>query len=108
MGTNIGGVDGDRPAPVGSGRVTAGAQTGSQGAAPAAPEAGSVHITESAGQLAALEQVIRRLPAVDDARVAAVRSSIEQGTYTVSPDDIADHLIQLEQSLENLGAQGHE
>ena len=105
MGTNIGGVDGDRPAPVSTGRATAGTQAGSGGAAPAVAEPSSVHITESAGQLAALEPVIRRLPAVDDARVAAVRSAIEQGTYTVSPDDIADHLMQFEQSLEALGAQ---
>lgn len=102
MGTNIGGVDGDRPAAVGSGRVTTSTQSGS-GGAPAVPEPSSVHITEAAGQLAALEQVVRQMPAVNEARVAAVRTAIEQGTYTVSPDDIADHLMQLEQSLESLG-----
>jgi flagellar biosynthesis anti-sigma factor FlgM len=56
-----------------------------------------------ASQLAALEQAVRELPAADVARVATLRTAIEQGTYTVSPDRIADHLTQLEQSLESLG-----
>jgi negative regulator of flagellin synthesis FlgM len=103
VGTNISGVEGDRPAPLGNGRVTGGAQAAPGGAAPAVPETGSVHITETAGQLAALEQAVSGLPAVDQARVAAVRSAIEQGTYTASPDNIADHLLQLEQALETLG-----
>lgn len=105
MGTNISGVEGDRPAPVG-GRVTTSAQTGtgsSGGTASAVTEPSSVHITATAGQLATLEQVVRGMPAVDEARVTAVRTAIEEGTYTVSPDDIADHLMQLEQSLESLG-----
>jgi flagellar biosynthesis anti-sigma factor FlgM len=62
-----------------------------------------VHITETAGQLAALEQVVQQMPPLNETRVAAVRTAIEQGTYMVSPDDIADHLMQLEQSLESLG-----
>ncbi|MGH8219268.1 MAG: flagellar biosynthesis anti-sigma factor FlgM [Steroidobacteraceae bacterium] len=102
MGSNISAVEGDRPTPVDTGRVTAGSHGGSGGAAPAAPETTSVHITETAGQLATLEQAVRQMPAVDDSRVAAVRTAIEQGTYTVSPEDIADHLLQLEQSLESL------
>jgi negative regulator of flagellin synthesis FlgM len=102
VGTNISGVDGDRPAPVGSGRVNAGTQSTAGGAAPAVPESNSVHITETAGQLATLEQALRQMPSADEARVTAVRTAIEQGTYTVSPDDIADHLMQLEQALASL------
>jgi negative regulator of flagellin synthesis FlgM len=102
LGTNIGGVDGDRPVPVGSGRVTGGSQSGSGGAAPAVAETSSVHITETAGQLAALEQTVRQMPVVDDARVAAVRNAIDQGSYTISPDRIADQLTQFEQSFNSL------
>lgn len=70
-------------------------------AAPAASASapGDVHITDSASRLASLEQAVRSLPAVDPARVAQFRSAIEQGTYTVQPQHVADQLIQLEHAL---------
>jgi negative regulator of flagellin synthesis FlgM len=61
-----------------------------------------VHITDSANQLASLEQALRNLPAVDSARVSQLQTAIEQGTYTVQPQHIADQLMQLEQSLGEL------
>ena len=103
MSSKISGIDGG-PASPGAGRVSARNAPESGGAAAGTsttPE--SVHITDAASQLAALEQAVRELPPLDGARVATLRSAIEQGTYTVSPDHIADHLMQLEQSLESLG-----
>jgi negative regulator of flagellin synthesis FlgM len=72
-----------------------------------APEGSSsgtsdVHITDSASQLATLEQTLLSLPAVDGARVGQLQTAIEQGTYTVQPQHVADQLIQLEQSLAEL------
>lgn len=61
-----------------------------------------VHITDSASQLASLEQTLHSLPAVDSARVAQLQTAIEQGTYTVQPQHVADQLVQLEQSLAGL------
>lgn len=61
-----------------------------------------VHITDSASQLASLEQTLLSLPAVDGARVTQLQTAIEQGTYTVQPQHVADQLIQLEQSLAEL------
>jgi negative regulator of flagellin synthesis FlgM len=99
------------PAPVGAGRPATAvrdAATGSPAAAPAAPVGtssaggGDVHITDSASQLSNLEQTLRSMPAVDDARVTQVRTAIEQGTYTVQPHQIADQLLQLEHSLAQL------
>lgn len=103
MSSKINGVEGGRPASPGAGRVSQRVQPqgGEPAGAPAAAE--SVHITDTASQLAALEQAVRELPAVDEARVATLRTAIEQGTYTVSPDKIADHLLTLEQSLEAAG-----
>jgi len=43
------------------------------------------------------------LPAVDDARVAAITSAIEQGRYTISPERVADGLAGLEHALAPLG-----
>ncbi len=62
-----------------------------------------VRITDSARQLAALEQAIRTLPDVDQAKVAQIRSSIEAGTYQVSPNRIAEKLIRMEKELTNIG-----
>jgi negative regulator of flagellin synthesis FlgM len=76
---------------------------GSSAPADTSPSAvGDVHITDSASQLASLEQAVRSLPAVDPARVAQFSSAIERGTYTVQPQHVADQLMQLEQSLEQL------
>lgn len=61
-----------------------------------------VTITDSASQLASLEQTLRSQPAVDGARVSQLQTAIEQGTYTVQPQHVADQLIQLEQSLAEL------
>ena len=103
MSNKINGIDGG-PASPGAGRVSPRNAVESGAAAPetaSTPE--SVHITDTASQLATLEQALRELPVLDTARVATLRTAIEQGTYTVSPDRIADHLMQLEQSLEALG-----
>lgn len=76
---------------------------GGQGASSAtAAGSGEVQITDSASQLAALEQTVRSMPAVDEARVTQLRTAIEQGTYTVQPQHVADQLMQVEQSLAQL------
>jgi negative regulator of flagellin synthesis FlgM len=77
--------------------------TAGGGAAGTAPAAGTeVRITDTATRLAALEQALRDAPAVDEARVAELRSAIEQGRYTVQPEHIASQLLQLEQALAQL------
>ncbi|MGH8227934.1 MAG: flagellar biosynthesis anti-sigma factor FlgM [Steroidobacteraceae bacterium] len=104
MSSKVSGFDGSRSTTVGAGAVPP-ALPGPTGASPldSSGGSGSIHITDMASQLAALEQATQALPAVDTARVTALRTSIEQGTYTVSPDQVADRLIQLERSLGGLG-----
>jgi negative regulator of flagellin synthesis FlgM len=76
--------------------------TGGGNAAPA-PTTGEVHITDTASQLASLEQSLRDAPAVDAKRVAELRSAIEQGHYTINPEHVATQLMQMEQALAALG-----
>ena len=59
----------------------------------------SVHITQSARSMAALAQAVSDAPDIDTGRVAAVQQAIDSGQYTVSPERIADRLMQLEQDL---------
>jgi flagellar biosynthesis anti-sigma factor FlgM len=52
--------------------------------------------------LADLDQHVRNLPDVNEERVSQLRSAIEQGTYQVRPQHIADQLMSLERSLGSL------
>lgn len=103
MPIKINGVDG-RPAPIGAGQPVQRARemNGREDRKPA-EGADGVRITGTASQMAALEQALREQPAVDEARVAEVRSALEQGRYTIRPDRIADQLLELERALEKLG-----
>ena len=58
-----------------------------------------VHITGTARQLVELEQMVKDMPAVNEAKVAAISAAIENGTYKVSADKVADNLMQIEQAL---------
>jgi len=62
----------------------------------------NVQITGTARQLSDLDQKVRSLPDVNEEKVAALRSAIEQGTYQVRPQHIADQLMSLERSLGSL------
>jgi negative regulator of flagellin synthesis FlgM len=108
MATKISGSSGSLGASaLDAGRPAEKARDATTGGSSSAPEGSSsgtsdVQITDSATQLAALEQTLRSLPAVDSARVSQLQTAIEQGTYTVQPQQVADQLIQLEQSLGEL------
>jgi negative regulator of flagellin synthesis FlgM len=102
--SKISGVD-TRTGPVGSGRAvervrdaTSGTRTES-----GASSQSDVHITGTAVQLADLEQQVKDMPAVDEARVAAISSALAEGRYKIAPEKIADRLMQLEQALAPLG-----
>jgi negative regulator of flagellin synthesis FlgM len=97
----ISGVDA-RTGPVGAGRAVERVRDGTTGAK---TESGpsDVHITGQARQLADLEQLVKDMPAVDEAKVAAISSALAQGTYRIVPEQIADALMQLEQALAPLG-----
>lgn len=69
-------------------------------AADGAADAGTdVHLTGAARGLAQLEQSLRAQPAVDAARVAAVKERLQNGSYEVDPQRIADRLLRLDSDL---------
>jgi negative regulator of flagellin synthesis FlgM len=105
--TKISGIDGAQIASVGAGRAVQRPQDAVSGGAHessgTSPEGSQdVQITGTARQLANLEQAVRNLPQVNDARVSQIRTAIEQGTYTVRPQHIADQLLSLEHALGHL------
>ena len=96
-----GGVD-NRPVQIATERgVKRAGEAADAAAAPAKVTASGdgVRITDSARQLAALEQAIRSMPDVNEAKVNEIRGAIANGTYQVSPERIADKLISMEKDL---------
>ena len=87
-----------------TGSRTAGAVGAGAHASPAeaTAAAGDVHITDTASFLASLEPALREAPAVDAAKVAAIRTAIEQGHYTVQPEHVATQLMHIERALGEL------
>ena len=70
---------------------------------PPAPQPGSdVQITDSAAQLAKLEETLRALPAIDQARVDAVSQALAGGRYAIDASRIAAGLLGSEHTLDAL------
>lgn len=70
-------------------------------------DAGSdVQLTGAARGLAALEQSLRAQPAVDEARVAAVKQRLQNGSYEVDPQRVADKLLRLDSDLQRAAPLG--
>ena len=65
----------------------------------AARQTNPVRITDQARQLASLEQTVHGLPIVNEAKVAAIRAAIDDGSYQVVPERIADKLLQMDREL---------
>jgi negative regulator of flagellin synthesis FlgM len=58
-----------------------------------------VQLTGAARSLAAVEQSLIALPAVDEARVAAVKRRLDDGEYRIDAQRVADKLLHLESDL---------
>jgi negative regulator of flagellin synthesis FlgM len=90
----------NRPVQVGTDKkVSSTSDAAASPAQAAATSSSPVRITDQARQLAALEQALNDVPAVNETRVAAIRLAIEQGQYEVSPERIADKLLRTEREL---------
>lgn len=100
MTTKIGGYQ-NRPVQVGGDKATPRTRDGAGGATEtgASTQASPIRITDQARQLAALEQAVQSLPVVNEARVAEIRTAIEEGRYQVAPERIAEKLMRMDQDL---------
>jgi len=65
----------------------------------ASKPANPVQITDQARKLAALEQTVNSVPVVNEAKVARIRQAIENGSYQVVPERIADKLLRMDRDL---------
>ena len=60
----------------------------------------SLRLTGEATSLEAMQRELSTAPAIDAARVQAVRESLQNGTYTINPDAIASRMLELDQQLQ--------
>lgn len=106
MASKISGVEGTPIASIGAGRAVARpADATSAESQPPDSDSESVQITGTARTLARLEQTLGELPIVNETRVSAIRTAIEQGMYAIRPQHIADQLLSLERSLQSIPEQ---
>ncbi|MGH8175212.1 MAG: flagellar biosynthesis anti-sigma factor FlgM [Steroidobacter sp.] len=89
----------NRPVQVGAEKPAARARDGAASSADKAAAGSPVRITDQARQLAALEQAVQSAPIVNEARVAAIRSAIEEGRYEIAPERIVDKMLRMDQEL---------
>ena len=68
-------------------------------AARAVEAADSLRLTGEASSLQAIQRELSAAPAVDAARVAQVRQSLEDGSYRINPQAIAQRMIAMEQQI---------
>jgi flagellar biosynthesis anti-sigma factor FlgM len=99
MSNKINGLD-SRPIAIGGGSpVVRVGETMTRHGKAAAAAAQNVRITDDARRLAELERAIGALPVVDELRVAELGRAIEQGTFRVLPERIADRLLRQDLEL---------
>ena len=102
-------IENNRIAPVvthtsGQGAPVENHRTGGSGTSANETEQGrssadQLSLTGEARKLQELEQQVATAPAVDSKKVEAVRTAVENGTFAVDPDRIAEKMLRLEQAL---------
>jgi len=73
------------------------ARNGTEGSTQAASD--SVSLTDTAARLRSLEASLAEMPEVDNERVAAIQQAIEDGSYQVNAERIADKILNFEASF---------
>jgi len=59
-----------------------------------------VRLTGEATSLQAMQRELSAAPAIDTARVQAVREALENGSYQINPDAIAKRMLDLDGQLQ--------
>lgn len=105
MSGKISGVNNSQPAsPVTSAAGPRSAAAAAAGPAPSGPSGSggatdSVQITDTASYLVTAEQTLTDVPVINSGRVAETSDALANGTYKVSPERIANQLLQFERLL---------
>ena len=61
--------------------------------------ADSLRLTGEATNLQAMQRELSTAPAIDSGRVQAVREALENGSYRINPEAIAQRMLDMDQQL---------
>lgn len=62
-------------------------------------ESSTVTVTDSALKLLQIEQTLAEIPTFDAEKVESIKQALNDGSYTINTDRIAEKLIKFEQDL---------
>ncbi len=65
----------------------------------AAAPSDSVRLTGEATSLQAIQRELSTAPAIDTARVDAVKQALESGSYRIDPQNIANRMLDMDRQL---------
>lgn len=103
MSGKISGVTSSQPATAAAGgagqRAAAAVSPAPGGAYASFNTKDSVQITDTASHLVTAEQALSDVPVVNSGRLAGISNSLSAGTYRISPERIANKLLQFERLL---------
>lgn len=99
MNTKIDGLSSPVARPSGAAAKAPAAPAGSSKGAATAGSDDSVKLSGDTVDIVALAKSLGGAPAFDSAKVQAVRTALETGTYRIDAQDIARRLVQLERQL---------
>jgi len=97
----ISGVNSSPPpaAPAASGAAQRAAAASSPATGGTGSSTDSVQITDTASHLVTAEQALADVPVISQGRVSRITDSLAAGTYKVSPERIANKLLQFERLM---------
>jgi negative regulator of flagellin synthesis FlgM len=99
MNTKIDGMQSPLARSPGAAVPSAGTATGAAKGGQVAGSDDSVQLSGEAVDIVALAKSLGGTPAFDAAKVQAVRTALETGTYRIDAQEIAQRLLQLERQL---------
>jgi len=74
-------------------------QTESSAATTAAPAPDQLTLTSSARSLQKIEQAVAQTPVVNSAKVAAIKQSVQTGSYQIDANSVAGNILSFESNL---------
>lgn len=102
-------LNGIGPGQVNTQRTTADRGSGTQNSQPASAEQAkssaqsargdSVSLSNQAKNLKQLEQKLGDYPEMDDDRIAEIRSALENGTYKIDAEKLAQKMLEMDESI---------
>jgi len=88
-----------RPVPLTASRTLSGASAECAQSVTPTRASDSLRLTGEAAGLQALQRELAAAPALDMAKVDAVREALASGRYRINPDTIAARMLELDQQL---------